>query len=631
LRRIKELVADGATVVGSPPLKSPSLSDYPRCDAEVKTLARELWGGGEPPAEITERRFGKGRIIWGGEFRPREESAYVTANPLGSANWIWCKEKNPFITASLGKRYFRHEITTIPGSPIASAHFRIVADGSFECWVNGRRVGAGDDHRRMYTLDIAPMIRQGTNLVAVSAAIRADSQNHPALIGKIAIRYLDGRTQEIPTDANWETAFSVKEQWTSDIHAADGWASVRVFGPYGIQPLPWGEIDGLPMPDPIPDVKILCRLLASQGIAPDFDYQAKNAPRGLRYIHKRIGDTDVYFVANGNSHEEEALCFFRVQGKRPEFWWPETGRVERPAVYEESNGVTRVPIRFDPAGSVFVVFRSGAKPEPDRVVSVRRNGTLILNLSDKALKEPFSDPHPANDPAMNSVKLVYGASGSLEAQAGQAGAYELGMADGKQRKFTVASIPKPLEITGPWELRFAPNRGAPERVTMQKLISWSEHGDPGVRYFSGTATYSRKIDIPADRIAKNIRLDLDLGDVQVIAEVSLNGIDLGTLWKPPFRVDVTRAMKAGENRLEVKVVNLWINRMIGDEHLPEDSRRTLEGNLSEWPPWLKENKPSPTGRFTFTSWRLWPKEAPLVPSGLLGPVTLTAAMRIELK
>jgi hypothetical protein len=110
-----------------------------------------------------------------------------------------------------------------------------------------------------------------------------------------------------------------------------------------------------------------------------------------------------------------------------------------------------------------------------------------------------------------------------------------------------------------------------------------------------------------------------------MAEVKLNGKDLGILWKPPFRVDVTGACKPGENTLEVKVVNLWINRMIGDEQLPEDSERNADGTLKSWPKWLEEGKPSPTGRYTFTSWRLWKKNSPLQESGLLGPVRIQAA------
>jgi len=113
--------------------------------------------------------------------------------------------------------------------------------------------------------------------------------------------------------------------------------------------------------------------------------------------------------------------------------------------------------------------------------------------------------------------------------------------------------------------------------------------------------------------------------------VKLNGQDLGILWKPPFRLDVTDVLKPGDNQLEVKVVNLWINRMIGDEQLSEDSQRNGDGTLKAWPQWVREGKPSPTGRFTFTSWRLWKKDSPLVESGLLGPVTLQQIKVVNVK
>ena len=115
-----------------------------------------------------------------------------------------------------------------------------------------------------------------------------------------------------------------------------------------------------------------------------------------------------------------------------------------------------------------------------------------------------------------------------------------------------------------------------------------------------------------------------------MAELTLNGKDLGILWKSPYRVEVTDTLKAGENSLELKVVNLWINRQIGDAQLPEDSDRNSNGTLKSWPQWLLDGKPSPTGRFTFTSWRLWKKSDPLVESGLLGPVRLQAATRVLL-
>jgi len=114
-----------------------------------------------------------------------------------------------------------------------------------------------------------------------------------------------------------------------------------------------------------------------------------------------------------------------------------------------------------------------------------------------------------------------------------------------------------------------------------------------------------------------------------MAEVILNGENLGIVWNPPYRVDGTQALKIGENTLEIKVVNLWVNRLIGDEHLPEDSERDANGEIKAWPQWIREGKTSPTGRLTFTSHRQWAKDSPLVQSGLLGPVRLLTAEKIE--
>ena len=134
----------------------------------------------------------------------------------------------------------------------------------------------------------------------------------------------------------------------------------------------------------------------------------------------------------------------------------------------------------------------------------------------------------------------------------------------------------------------------------------------------------------AEWVGKGKRLYLDLGKVAVMAEVKLNGKNLGIVWKTPYRLEVTGAVKAGENSLEVEVVNLWVNRQIGDEQLPEDSDRNANGTLKKWPQWLEEGKASPAGRYTFTSWRLWGKDAPLQESGLLGPVKIVVAREIEL-
>jgi hypothetical protein len=147
-----------------------------------------------------------------------------------------------------------------------------------------------------------------------------------------------------------------------------------------------------------------------------------------------------------------------------------------------------------------------------------------------------------------------------------------------------------------------------------------------VRYFSGTATYEKEIKIAPDRLSPGRELWLDLGTVKNLAEISFNGRDFGVLWKPPFRVNITAAAKPGTNKLAIKVTNLWPNRIIGDEQLPADGDRSGDGKrLTEWPQWLVDGKPSPTGRLTFATWRQFDKDSPLLQSGLLGPVTLRTA------
>ena len=160
-----------------------------------------------------------------------------------------------------------------------------------------------------------------------------------------------------------------------------------------------------------------------------------------------------------------------------------------------------------------------------------------------------------------------------------------------------ASIERPLAtVEGAWDVRFPPGRGAPERVTLDRLVSWSESADAGVKYFSGTATYTKTIEAEAGWFAPGAHQWLDLGDVQNLAEVSVNGTDLGVVWKKPFRVDMTGAAKPGPNRIEVRVTNLWVNRMIGDR------------------------QPGAPTQYTFTRPVFYKAGSPLLPSGLLGPV-----------
>ncbi|MBI5693976.1 MAG: hypothetical protein HZC55_28205 [Verrucomicrobia bacterium] len=297
--------------------------------------------------------------------------------------------------------------------------------------------------------------------------------------------------------------------------------------------------------------RTMAEVFTQDGLAPDFEGE------GLSYVHRRVGGTEVYFVSHPENRGRDVVCTFRVSGKRPELWDPETGaRRELPA-FEVRAGRTAVPLRFAPMQSWFVVFRAG-------------------------------DVGPA---------AVAAGRNWPEYRALQA-------------------------LEGPWAVRFDPRWGGPkETVSFARLADWSQHAEPGIRFFSGTATYSREFEL-ADLSPGTF---LDLGTVEVMARVRVNGRDCGVAWKPPYRVDITAAARRGRNQLEIDVVNLWVNRLIGDEHLPLDGKWKDFETLLEWPEWFRQGGPRPSGRYTFTTARHYQKDSPLASSGLLGPVTIQLA------
>ena len=181
--------------------------------------------------------------------------------------------------------------------------------------------------------------------------------------------------------------------------------------------------------------------------------------------------------------------------------------------------------------------------------------------------------------------------------------------------------PRRFVIAGPWEVSFPPGWNAPAKATFERLQSWTENANPGVKYFSGTATYTKDFDLPADLPDSRRELWLDLGAVKNLAEVSLNGKSLGILWKPPFRVNVTAAAGPGGTRSKSKSPTSGQTASSATSNLPRTANGR-ENELKSWPQWLLDGKPSPTGRITFTTWHHWTWDATLLESGLLGPVTI---------
>jgi hypothetical protein len=330
--------------------------------------------------------------------------------------------------------------------------------------------------------------------------------------------------------------------------------------------------------------------LQSAGVPPDFEARSPEPHAQIDYIHRIREGAEIYFVVNRQNRWEEVLGTFRVAGKAPELWQADTGQMQRQPVYTCAGGRTEVPLRLAPLGSVFVVFRRPVDADPVR--SVVCNGQTVVPSSARSTGD------------LPCVEVLAGAAGALELRAWQPGEYVLKSARGRQSAVSVATTAAPQVLSGPWTIDFPANWGAPPSISLAKLASWTDCPQPGVRYFSGTATYRKPFDVPAEMLAHGMLLVVDLGRVRNLAAVRVNGRSLGVLWKPPFRVDITAAARPGANTLEVEITNLWPNRLIGDQFLP------------------------PPERFTHTNVRHFTQASPLLESGLLGPVRLLAVERV---
>ena len=169
-------------------------------------------------------------------------------------------------------------------------------------------------------------------------------------------------------------------------------------------------------------------------------------------------------------------------------------------------------------------------------------------------------------------------------------------------------------LSGSWEIHFDPKWGGPANAHFKELMDWTRNELEGIRYYSGKAVYHKTFDIPVITAG---RLFLDLGNVNNMARVILNGKDLGIVWTAPWHVDISAVAKIKNNDLKIEVINLWPNRLIGDEKKPYDG---IVGG--KWPEWFLKGQPRTSGRYTFTTTSQYTEQSPLLPSGLIGPVTI---------
>jgi hypothetical protein len=326
----------------------------------------------------------------------------------------------------------------------------------------------------------------------------------------------------------------------------------------------------------------LSEILEKKGVPPAFVVEgAENAERQIDFIHRQTDREDIYFVANTTMDYRTFTGRFRVaEGRVPRFWNAEDGSVTPCHFYEVGEGFVRVELDLPPASSIFVVFVESESVDHLIKIEERVSG----------------DSEPDNFPAIEVLAMD---SGRADARVWMPGTYSFKTAEGRAGELSLDSVPEDMPIHGLWKLNFPADRGAPDQIRLDTLIDWTAHPDPGVRHFSGTATYQNRFVLSSERVADASPVYLDLGAVREVAEVTINGKKAGILWKEPYRIDISSLIREGENSLEIAVTNNWINRLIGDAGLEPDTRITRT-NISH------KIKP----------------DQPLTPSGLVGPVRL---------
>ncbi len=277
--------------------------------------------------------------------------------------------------------------------------------------------------------------------------------------------------------------------------------------------------------------------LKELSIIKDFNASTKK----MDFIHRKIGNTDIYFVRNKTKQDISETCSFRIEKGEPEYWDPVTSQQYIISNPKHIGKTTQIKINLPAHGSCFIVFED--------------------NVMDRKL--------PNYSPDING---------------------------------------KSIGIIDPWILKFPPNWGAPAQIKLEKLDSWTNNENNSIKYFSGTATYYNNFQVPKEYLASTNSIYLDLGEVLDVAEISINGKIVGALWTKPFVLNIREFVKEGKNDLQIKITNMWINRLTGDMQLPPNNRYCKTNQ----PDILKDK----------SKWEGGGEAYRLQDAGLIGPVKL---------
>jgi hypothetical protein len=590
-KKMQDLLQEGATVLAVKPKRSPSLTGYPNNDRKTVKIAEKIWGT-ETEARV-DRKVGRGRILSG--YSVEEALQRMKINPdfqVLSEGW----EMN-----------FIHRI--IDGADVYFVSNQKDRAGAVCCEfrVTGRKPHLWNPQKGT----IAPAMLWRPEDGGTEVTLMLEPEESVFVVFEEAAE----KGAERYTRIERKGGFSSKEKTdTLEIIKAE----------YGVFSLAQSGMTDV--------TDKLRSLIQNNQLAVTANNQIAGDPAvgvaktllveytydGKDYTAK-VSETKVLRLPGDELPAGKELVIRKaVYGNLNEQIanLPELKTVDMTdrLAARVSDGMIRTQVTNELAGGDPVLF----VPKHLRV-EYRLNGVseVMMAKEGQMLEIPANPWRPSPWPPQvcpepEGVKLLVWEEGD----------YHLTKAGGGESVVTVLSVPEPIHLDGPWSVRFESPVRPPEPIVLNQLQSLTENEDPEVKAFSGTAVYQKTVTVTDDMLTTSNRLMLDLGRVEVMARVLVNGQDLGVLWKNPYRLDITEALRAGENQLEIRITNLWVNRIIADQAYEEDCR--WDGSaLAQWPQWLIEGLPRPSRqRKTFYTWKHWSKEDPLLPSGLIGPVSL---------
>jgi len=586
LTQINKFVKQGLILLGNPPLRSPSLKNYPECDLEVQKLADELWGE-NPPAKF-KRQVGKGFVFRGHTLEELFDNINLPEDVhYASKDILWTHRATTDTDI-----YFvsnQNEDTPVEFNPVFRVAGRIpelwrAEDGSrstpalFEQQANGICVPL----RLAPTESVFVVFRKPIRKNTVSAT--KFEYNREEIANCIP-------EQETQSDSlnNNDSTFTIAGFITTDKEIA------------------------LP--------KESARGVSNQGqnlaVMPTHGNQWGDEHAGAGFS---VGRNGVVVLEHWSNNMPPVLVW-----KAPQ---PLAGENHYAVVYQNGKPTLFVNGRHVKNGLSTDQIVHPSKPATALFAGVKRD----VKIYDEALSiEQLTELYNSKIGQFTFMHpdISRNATGSIQLHAPQPGRYTASLSNNTQKEWIVESVPRPLSLSsGEWEVEFEQRSDMKTKIIWNSLTDWKDSDNELIRYFSGTAVYRRSFEWNNE--TDDIEVFLDLGKVKEIASVRLNGEKLGILWKEPFVVNATEVLKQGTNHLEIKVANKWFNRFIGDEQYPDDTGANKNGRVGKWPKWVLENRERPQNkRVSFTTSKMVKKNDPLHSSGLLGDVILIPRKIVE--